>query len=455
MKRFLHFIICFLIFQNNSIAQTFNYNFSSNQIPEKEYQALVDIYNQLNGANWKGYNSSWIKWNVTENNLHEVKWDGVKVEKGHITELSLNNFYNVKGKLPESIKNLEYLKTLDLSINSIEQENDYKGTDWSILSGLKNLNTLVLNGCNIQGPLPESWGDLQNLENLSIAFANVTQINSTIGDMSSLTTFIIAGNQIQELPTSISKCKFGFLDLSFNYLKKVPKELEEVKTLYTLRLSENQISEIEGFLPYSIGNYDLRYQKITLPLLEYKGEDIKISLPQIFSYNRDKNDFSYAAEIYPVIRDSIIESSFLEFNQGVLTISKELLATIKEGDDIYFFQSTYYQNGTSMGGNILRFDEVKVDNSLSIDEIEIADTKTLKLVPVPNKGIFTLLMKGKEGNFNLSIYDLSGRKIYGEEKIKVTDNFKKLINISPIQSGVYYLILHNSKEAYKLIFTVE
>lgn len=99
--------------------------------------------------------------------------------------------------------------------------------------------------------------------------------------------------------------------------------------------------------------------------------------------------------------------------------------------------------------------KVKVDNSLSIDEIEITDTKTLKLVPVPNKGIFSLLMKGKEGNFNLSIYDLSGRKIYSEEKIKVTDNFKKLINISPIQSGVYYLILHNSKEAYKLKFTVE
>ncbi|MXP05431.1 MULTISPECIES: CARDB domain-containing protein [unclassified Apibacter] len=99
--------------------------------------------------------------------------------------------------------------------------------------------------------------------------------------------------------------------------------------------------------------------------------------------------------------------------------------------------------------------KVKVDNSLSIDEIEITDTKTLKLVPVPNKGIFTLLMKGKEGNFNLSIYDLSGRKIYSEEKIKVTDNFKKLINVSPIQSGVYYLILHNSKEAYKLKFTVE
>ncbi|QYN50751.1 T9SS type A sorting domain-containing protein [Apibacter sp. ESL0404] len=454
MKHFLHFIICFLIFQNNSISQTLDYTSTSNQIPEKEYQALIDIYNQLNGSNWDGF-ENWKRWNITENNLHEIPWSGVTVENGHVTKLSLEYFNNVKGKLPVSIKNLEYLKTLDLSINSIEQENDYQGTDWSILSGLKNLNTLALNGCNIQGPLPESWGDLQNLESLSIAFANVTQINSTIGDMSSLTTLIIAGNQIQELPTSISKCKFGFLDLSFNYLKKVPKELEEVKTLYNLRLNENQISEIEGFLPYSIGNYDLRHQKITLPLLEYKGEDIKISLPQIFSYNRDKNDFSYAAEIYPVIRDSIIESSFLEFNQGVLTISKELLATINEGDDIYFFQSTYHQNGTIMGGNILRFDEVKVDNSLSIDEIEIADTKTLKLVPVPNKGIFTLLMKGKEGNFNLSIYDLSGRKIYGEEKIKVTDNFKKLINISPIQSGVYYLILHNSKEAYKLKFTVE
>lgn len=132
-------------------------------------------------------------------------------------------------------------------------------------------------------------------------------------------------------------------------------------------------------------------------------------------------------------------------NKNVLSVKWK-----EKGDQIITLEyqtPTFCNKSTSI--------KVKVDNSLSIDEIAITDTKTLKLVPVPNKGIFTLLMKGKEGNFNLSIYDLSGRKIYSEEKIKVTDNFKKLINISPIQSGVYYLILHNSKEAYKLKFTVE
>ncbi|MCO6564407.1 MAG: T9SS type A sorting domain-containing protein [Apibacter sp.] len=101
--------------------------------------------------------------------------------------------------------------------------------------------------------------------------------------------------------------------------------------------------------------------------------------------------------------------------------------------------------------------QVKVDNtnSLSTHDIKIADSKTLKLVPVPNKGVFTLVMKGKEGIFNLSIYDLSGRKIYNEEKIKVTTNFNKRVNISPIKSGVYYLVLYNKKESYKLKFTVE
>ncbi|WP_185150022.1 MULTISPECIES: leucine-rich repeat domain-containing protein, partial [unclassified Apibacter] len=121
------------------------------KVPENEYQALVDIYNQLNGPYWRG-SHQWEKWNIAENNLHEIKWDGVMVENGHVTGLSLYYFYNVKGKLPASIKNLEYINYLNLSSSYIQK--DFQGTDWNVISGLKNLDSLDLKGCKIEGPIP-------------------------------------------------------------------------------------------------------------------------------------------------------------------------------------------------------------------------------------------------------------------------------------------------------------
>ncbi|PQL89630.1 dockerin type I domain-containing protein [Apibacter sp. wkB309] len=358
MKHFLQFIICYLIFQNNSISQTFNYSSSSNQIPEKEYQALVDIYNQLNGSNWSGSNS-WKKWDITENNLHEIKWDGVTVENGHVTGLSLYYFYNVKGKLPESIKNLEYLNYLSLSSYYIEK--DFQGTDWSILSGLKNLESLYLYGSKISGPIPESWGELQKLKYLDVGNSMVTQLNSTIGNMTSLIKLEASENQLTDLPKSIFKNKLEYIDLSHNYLQKVPKELEEIKSLKTVKFYNNLISEVEGLLPYNITYYDLRKQTITLPLFTYKGEDVEISLPQVFLYNRTKNDFSQKPLLRIYLRGSQIGEYLPVSEKGVVTIPKNLLSTIKKGDDLYLYQETYTQNNTYMGDNYLRFSQVNLE----------------------------------------------------------------------------------------------
>ncbi|MXO33635.1 hypothetical protein GFU95_01220 [Apibacter sp. B3889] len=359
MKHFLHFIICFLIFQNNSISQTLDYTSTSNQIPEKEYQALIDIYNQLNGSNWDGF-ENWKRWNITENNLHEIPWSGVTVENGHVTKLSLEYFNNVKGKLPVSIKNLEYLSFLDLSLHN--DEKDFWGTDWNVISGLKNLDSLDLKGCKIEGPIPESWGELKNLKYLNIINSNVSQLNSTIGNMENLIKLECYGNQIQELPPSISKTKLEYLDLASNQLKKVPKELEKIKSLKTVLLSNNSISEVEGFLPDSLEYYDLTNQTVTLPLLTYKGEDVEISLPQIFLYNRLKNDFSQKPLLRIYSRSSQIGEYLPISEKGVVTIPKNLLSTIiKKGDDLYLYQETYTQKNTYMGGNDLWFSQLNLE----------------------------------------------------------------------------------------------
>ncbi|QII71466.1 dockerin type I domain-containing protein [Apibacter sp. B2966] len=350
-------LLLVLIFYLFSFSLCFSQSLNVKQLPEKEYQALVDIYNQLNGANWKGYD--WKKWDITENNLHEIPWSGVTVENGHVTELSLYYFYDVKGKLPSSIKNLEYLKILNLSSYYIQK--DFQGTDWSILSGLKNLEVLYLYGNKIEGSLPESWGELKKLKHLEVRYNSINQLHSTIGNMENLIKLELDGNQIQELPPSISKCKLEYLDLSYNNFKKVPKELEEIKSLKTVKFYSNQISSIEGFLPYSITDYNLRKQTITLPLITYKGEDIEISLPQLFLYNRSKNDFSQKPTMILYLRGERVSGNLPISEKGVVTIPNNLISTIKKGDDLYLYQDTYIQNNTYMGDNYLRFSQVNIE----------------------------------------------------------------------------------------------
>ncbi|WP_295810820.1 leucine-rich repeat domain-containing protein, partial [uncultured Apibacter sp.] len=357
MKKLI-FIIFFLLFQESLISQKLNDNVAL-QVPEKEYQALVDIYNQLNGANW-GTSNGWKKWSITENNLHEEPWSGVTVENGHVTGLDLYYFYNVKGKLPESIKNLEYLKYLNLS--SYYYKKDLSGTDWNVISKLKDLETLNLYGNNnIQGALPESWGELQKLKNLYIGYNSIDQLPSTIGNMISLTRLEANNNQIKEIPKTIAKTKLEYIYLSYNNIQKVPKELEEIKSLKNIYLDYNQISEIEGLLPYEVAYYDLRNQTVSLPLLQYKGEDVEISLPPIFLYNRSKNDFSQKTKIQVYLKGSQVGEALTVSDEGVVILPKSYLSTIKKGDDLYLRQDYYNQNNTYMGSNELRFTKIEID----------------------------------------------------------------------------------------------
>ena len=123
---------------------------------------------------------------------------------------------------------------------------------------------------------------------------------------------------------------------------------------------------------------------------------------------------------------------------------------IEKGDQIITLE---YQTPTLCEKSVSI--NVKIDDALAVDDIENDQSKVLRISPVPNKGNFKLFMKGNKGIYTLSIYDQSGKIIYNEEKVKVTDDFHKEVNISPIQSGIYYVILHNSKKSFKIKILVD
>jgi hypothetical protein len=65
------------------------------QIPQSEFNALVDLYNATDGPNWTNNTG----WNTTTNNVGGGGWFGVTVENSHVTELFLSH-NGLAGTLP-------------------------------------------------------------------------------------------------------------------------------------------------------------------------------------------------------------------------------------------------------------------------------------------------------------------------------------------------------------------
>lgn len=276
----------------------------------------------MNGSNWSGYYSSWIKWNISQNNLHEIPWSGVTVENGHVTELSLYYFYNVKGKLPESIKNLEYLRELNLS--SYSAKKDLKGTDWDVISGLKKLENLFLYGSNIEGPLPESWGELQELKYLNIGYSKVSQLNSTIGNMTSLTKLEVDGNQLTDLPKSLIKDHLLLTNINF--------------TNQTIKISE----------------------------LETGTNELIVKLPDISIFSiKDGSSNLNGVYFFNIYINGIKKGSTYS-NNGILHFKDIASWGVKYGDKVRIEQTEGYAKGTN-----IYYDKLTFGRQVEANEYEI------------------------------------------------------------------------------------
>ncbi len=127
-------------------------------IPSTEKQALIDLYNALDGNQWAE------PWDLTK---PVSNWKGVTVINNTVVAIKLTN-NNLKGVLPESIGDLTNLRVLNLHKNQIEG---------NIPSSIGNLNTLIhlnLSLNNLQGNIPNEITHLKNLEYLYLFFNDFT-----------------------------------------------------------------------------------------------------------------------------------------------------------------------------------------------------------------------------------------------------------------------------------------
>jgi Leucine-rich repeat (LRR) protein len=171
-------------------------------------QSLIDFYESTGGAQWK-VNVNWL----SPRPVHT--WYGVTCDKkGNILRLDIEN-NNLNGPIPESIGQLTSLIDLRICNNNIT------GTIPDSICELTNLVYFIANDCKLEGEIPNQIGKLTQLSILRLQNQNISGI----------------------IPESITRCfELEELDLFHNYninSKILPDNLHELPRLKWFRVSDN------------------------------------------------------------------------------------------------------------------------------------------------------------------------------------------------------------------------
>lgn len=181
-------------------------------IPADEKQALIDIYNSLDGANWK---PSYKRWDLTAD---PETWSGVTIQNGHVVGLKIDRLW-AKGEVPASIADLTELETFICFSNQITKFPDELFT-------MKKLKMFV--------------ADLQNVGETR----TLTQEFPKKVDLPAMESFSMANNALTgSLPSDMNMPKLNFLGLQDNKLTgSVPETLTKCPNLEYLYLHINNLS---------------------------------------------------------------------------------------------------------------------------------------------------------------------------------------------------------------------
>ena len=323
-------------------------------ISRSECEALVDLYKNLDGANWankQGWDKMYSK-NVAANE-HICSRKGVECssDKKQVIGLELPG-NKLKGTLPNSFKNLINLKTLNLGNNEIKTS----------LAKIKNEKLQVLNLEN--NPLNETIPSDFFSANKALKNINLknTQLSGTIPQLNGWE------KKIEELI------------LSNNHLTgKLPASLNDLPNLKVLKVDENLFGE--GALDYIAGkpgrgNKTLDISKNYIPLKELATSKISVWLPNPTT-NKKQQRITFVNAFGDVIT-----------KKGKLNPGEEVEVRLTR-------QMFNPWNGKFVAGTPIQEDELLTPEKDNISIVsQNALTYKIKLTSGIDQGVFQIKLKG-------------------------------------------------------------
>jgi Leucine-rich repeat (LRR) protein len=199
--------------------------------------------------------------------ITDGEWPSFMENCHALTELTIYTL--LTGEFPPWIRNASSLCRLDIMYSNIASLPDWIGDLQSLtklflldsirlktlpdsIGNLKNLDRLNINNSQIKS-LPESIGNLKKLRELLFIDSPLEKIPDCIGDLQSLAELFLSGNiKLDTLPDSIGNLKnLRKLSLNKSSIKKLPDWIGDLQSLTRLSLNNNKNLES---LPDSIGN---------------------------------------------------------------------------------------------------------------------------------------------------------------------------------------------------------
>lgn len=434
----------------SSIITTFS--LESNRItigppPENhpDYDALIAIYNALDGPNWnKPWDitapiNTWSTWDLTfDNTTNRVidlnlggndKMGQLPKEIGDLTTLTslyIRSSENISGVIPPEIGNLSNL------INLYLWHCDFSGEIPTELWSLANLQSMFIgnqksNALTLNNGLPMQVSNLQNLQLLDL---NGIPISGNLpNELFSLPNldYILLNNcgldgQLPEQFASINQVHLS----NNNFEGNIPQPIVDATGNRTLNISGNyfDFNDLEPLVQannYSLLNYSPQRTKDTELDLEFApGEDITLSIDDT-RHNKSKNSKG-VGDIYQWFKDG---AAITGANASSYTITNA-----QETDSgVYHCEIT---NNLVPDLIIVRADiALLIDASLSINENQ---KNNFSVYPNPTNGILNIKLN-EVANAKMKLLDIQGRYILGKE----LSSQNTVIDMSNLNSGTYLL----------------
>lgn len=226
-----------------------------NPVQVTDSLALVALYIATDGDNWFD-NSNWLQQGqfvqdwfgiTTENNrvvgvnLRNNNLSGeIPIEIGDLDSLRYLNLgdeifggNSLTGSIPPEISSLSVLEFLGLGNNQLS------GPIPEAIGNLSELRKIDLAFNQLEDPVPDTLSTLANLRYLGIAFNTFTDLPLTLYDIPALDTLLISGNQLAgPIPPEIgSMSTLKFLNIGGNqYEGQLPPEFGNLTQLLGIRI---------------------------------------------------------------------------------------------------------------------------------------------------------------------------------------------------------------------------
>eukprot|EP01084_Bolivina_argentea_P099739 179250_1 len=414
-------------------------------VPQYQINALLDIYDALNGDKWE------CKWNVTqiengnlfdECNIIYTQNISNDVEVVYALDLaSIHYTENVECAIPSNIYNLTTLTYLSMSGTNI-----YGKIDHSI-GNLTNLNYLWINNISLNGRIPDTICNLRNLIEITVENVNITAIPFCIFNNENLSYAFIDNTD------SIIKFLYMYLynndnivtlhlEGKYNSIGPIPESISYFTRLKALSIA----GYFNGTIPTTLCNLSV------LETLSF--HDLSEHLVDIIPDCIFENHHLHTFQLENTFINGSIPSSFCTHNGSLtdfwLNNNTNLKGVLPECNEATFrnlYMISVVSNPKLMGSIPSTY---LCTPQMSF--IQISDNDIMKNNRIPDCWKYVnmtskfLVLNLENGNFVGSIPKLNAPKLeqifLGDNEITGSvSNFISNIDINQLQ----YLVLHNNK----------